>query len=121
VKGAGGLNPLADTQQFIQYATAIAYGEAGGAHNVWLQIWYAIGLAGLVGYALIALAPVAAALVIVREGNRQTSMYAVALLAAYAVLLFSGLLYSTVFDRQVWLVPALILALWVHRRNSAWQ
>ncbi len=89
--------------------TGNGFEEARQAHNIYVQVWAAAGVPGLLGFVMLIVA-------VVREGVRTLaepgvrSMYlASAFLAGYVGYLFAGLAQNVLWDRYVWLHVAVIL------------
>lgn len=115
IKGAGGLEP----ETSINAASRPERGE-GGAHNMFLQTWRALGLLGLAGIALALAAAAIAGLEATRRSTGPTRMYSAALLASLGVVIFSLQLVDAPFERQLWLLVGVLIAVAANSDGDAW-
>lgn len=89
--------------------TGTGFEEALQAHNIYVQVWAAAGIPGLIGFLLLVTA-------VVREGTReltagetQSRYIRTAFVAGYIGYLMAGLFQNILWDRYVWLQVAVIL------------
>jgi O-antigen ligase len=89
--------------------TGNGFEEARQAHNIYIQVWAAAGVPGLIGFLMLVVA-------VVREGAREVpgagaeSRYIrTAFLAGYLGYLVAGLAQNVLWDRYIWLHVAVIL------------
>lgn len=115
IKGAGGLEP--DTT--LNAATRPTAGE-GGAHNMFLQTWRALGVLGLAGLSLALAAAAIAGVDVIRRSIGPTRVYGAALLASLAVVVLSLQLVDAPFERQLWLLVGLLMAVAANARRAGW-
>lgn len=89
--------------------TGNGFEDARQAHNIYVQVWAAAGIPGLVGFVMLIAS-------VVREGartlagpDRRSKYVASAFLAGYIGYLVAGLAQNVLWDRYVWLHVAVIL------------
>ena len=101
--------------------TGVGFANAKAAHNIYLQAWESGGILALLGFLMIAGATLKPLHVITRrygEGQRGDIM-ALGISLGFAGYLVAGLFQNALWERYVWLMPALVAAAWPVRSRVA--
>ncbi len=103
--------------------TGNGFAEVQAAHNIYLQMWAAGGLLSLLGMLMVPLVAgrwaLAADRLLSVDGGDRASMLLLGLAAGMVGYSVSGLFEPTLWERWIWICPALASALLARLRSSA--
>ncbi|MGH2534737.1 MAG: O-antigen ligase family protein [Thermomicrobiales bacterium] len=101
--------------------TGTGFAEALAAHDIYLQVWAAAGIFGLAGFAIIIVAllnlPIRAFLARSPFVD-PPSMLLIGFSASFIGYLVAGVFHNALWDRYIWLTPALLAVITPHAIRS---
>jgi O-antigen/teichoic acid export membrane protein len=104
--------------------TGVGFDQAEAAHNIYLQAWESGGILTLLGFLIVAWATLKPLRVIARrsrDGQYAEKTVAVGISLGFAGYLVAGFFQNAMWERYIWLMPALVAAAWPVRHGwLAW-
>jgi O-antigen ligase len=101
--------------------TGVGFDEAEAAHNIYLQTWASGGILALTGFLVVAWATVKPLRVAARRAHEhryEEEVVAIGISLGFAGYLVAGFFQNAMWERYVWLMPALVAAAWALKHES---